>query len=152
MSCAAGLEADARAIIDANRYMTLATADAQGLPWASPVWYAPLDYREFFWVSDPGARHSRNLAVRPELSIVFFDTHAPVGTGQGVYVEAVATQLTGSDLERGIAVFSRRSEAQGASAWTPAEVRPPARLRLYRAAASAWFLNSRDDQRTPVRL
>jgi hypothetical protein len=28
---------DARAIIDANRYMTLATADARGTPWASPV-------------------------------------------------------------------------------------------------------------------
>ena len=27
----------ARGIIDANRYMTLATADAEGEPWASPV-------------------------------------------------------------------------------------------------------------------
>jgi pyridoxine/pyridoxamine 5'-phosphate oxidase len=152
MNGATELETVARAIIDANRYMTLATADAQGVPWASPVWYAPLDYREFFWVSDPEARHSRNLAGRPQLGIVFFDTHAPIGTGQGVYVEAVATQLTGSDAERGINVFSQRSEAQGASAWTPADVRPPARLRLYRATASAWFLNSRDDQRKPVRL
>jgi hypothetical protein len=31
---------DAKEIIDANRYMTLATADAQGTPWASPVWFA----------------------------------------------------------------------------------------------------------------
>ena len=28
--------ANARAIIDANRYMTLSTADASGLPWAPP--------------------------------------------------------------------------------------------------------------------
>ena len=28
-------------IIDAARYMVLATADEDGLPWASPVWFAP---------------------------------------------------------------------------------------------------------------
>ena len=52
----------ARAIIDAGRYMTLATADADGLPWASPVWFAPAGYREFFWVSDPEARHTRTTS------------------------------------------------------------------------------------------
>ena len=31
-----------RSIIDSNRYMTLATADEQGSPWASPVWYSPV--------------------------------------------------------------------------------------------------------------
>ena len=63
-------EAMARAIVDANSYLTLGTADAEGLPWASPVWYAPASYREFFWVSKPGARHSQNIAVRPEVGIV----------------------------------------------------------------------------------
>ena len=45
------LGAMARAIIDSNRYMALGTADASGLPWVSPVWYAPAEYRESFWVS-----------------------------------------------------------------------------------------------------
>ena len=44
----------ARAIIDSSRYLTLGTADESGLPWVSPVWYAPDGYREFFWVSAPG--------------------------------------------------------------------------------------------------
>jgi hypothetical protein len=56
------LAATARAVIDGNRFMALATADGNGVPWASPVWYAPKDYRDFLWVSDPEARHSRNLA------------------------------------------------------------------------------------------
>ena len=30
----------AREIIDANQYLTLATADGDGRPWAAPVWYA----------------------------------------------------------------------------------------------------------------
>jgi nitroimidazol reductase NimA-like FMN-containing flavoprotein (pyridoxamine 5'-phosphate oxidase superfamily) len=61
--------------------MTLATADETGCPWASPVWYAAEGYARFYWVSSPEAKHSRNLAVRPRLSIVIFDSRAPVGTG-----------------------------------------------------------------------
>ena len=34
--------------------MTLATADADGVPWASPVWYAPDGYSELLWVSQAG--------------------------------------------------------------------------------------------------
>jgi hypothetical protein len=32
------LRAIARTIVDVNAFMTLATADADGTPWASPVW------------------------------------------------------------------------------------------------------------------
>jgi len=92
----------AGAIIDANLYMTLGTADAAGRPWVSPVYHAAAEYREFFWVSEPEATHSRNLATRPELSIVIFDSTVPINTGQGVYMAAVAEELTGAELERGI--------------------------------------------------
>lgn len=54
------LETIARRVIDSNQFMTIGTADEEGVPWVSPVWYAPADYREFFWVSDPEARHSRH--------------------------------------------------------------------------------------------
>ena len=64
----------ARRLIDEGWYMTLATADADGLPWASPVWYAHEGYRDFVWVSRPDARHSVNLDQRPELAIVIFDS------------------------------------------------------------------------------
>lgn len=103
----------AREIVDANRYMTLGTADESGRPWVSPVWFATEDYREFFWVSSPEARHSRNLAARPQLGMVIFDSQVPVGGAQAVYMAAVAEELADADLERGIAIFTRRSEAQG---------------------------------------
>jgi predicted pyridoxine 5'-phosphate oxidase superfamily flavin-nucleotide-binding protein len=35
------LEAIARRVIDSNRFMTIGTADEEGVPWVSPVWYAP---------------------------------------------------------------------------------------------------------------
>jgi uncharacterized protein YhbP (UPF0306 family) len=146
------LAAIARAIIDSNRYMTLGTADESGLAWVSPVWYAPADYRHFFWVSSPEARHSRNLAARPQMSIVIFDSQAAIGAGQGVYMSGAGEELTGDELERGIAVFSRRSEAQGARVWTREDVRPHARHRLYRVVASEHFVLTDGDQRTPVNV
>ena len=142
----------AREIIDANRYMTLATADGDGRPWAAPVWYAHQGYTDLFWVSRPGARHSRNLAVRPEVGIVIFDSTVPEGQGQAVYVEALATELGGAEREEGIAVISRRSEAHGAARWEVADVTGPAPLRLYRARASAHFVLDEHDQRLAVRL
>ena len=146
------LEAVARAIIDDNRYMTLGTADMAGRPWASPVWYAPDGYREFFWVSHPDVQHSRNVAARPEIAIVIFDSRAPVGTGQGVYMSAVAVQVADGELERGMGVFSRRSQLQGDRAWTQADVQPPAALRLYCANVSEHFVLGTHDRRIPVSL
>ena len=151
------LGALARDIVDSNIYMTLATADEAGLPWASPVWYAVTDYREFFWVSSPRARHSRNIAVRPQVAIVIFDSRAPEGTAQAVYVSAAAEELAGADLERGIGIFSRASAAAGGelSEWRLEDVRVPAPYRLYRATATAhWVLDpdSSPDGRAPVEL
>jgi nitroimidazol reductase NimA-like FMN-containing flavoprotein (pyridoxamine 5'-phosphate oxidase superfamily) len=145
------LAATARRIIDSNRYMTLATADETGLPWASPVWYAPARYRDFFWVSKPEARHSRNLATRPELAIVIFDSHGP-GDWNAVYMSAVAKEVQGVDIDEGIQIFTRRSEDQGMRAWTREDVSPPARHRLYRATASEHFVLDNHDQRLPVNL
>jgi hypothetical protein len=146
-------ETMARAIVDGNSYMTLGTADADGLPWASPVWYAPASYREFFWVSKPGARHSQNIAVRPEVGIVIFDSTVPIGAGKAVYMAARAEQVTASDqVERGVAVFSARSVAQGGHEWASGDVGPSARLSLYRALASEQFVLSPQDERLPFSL
>jgi nitroimidazol reductase NimA-like FMN-containing flavoprotein (pyridoxamine 5'-phosphate oxidase superfamily) len=140
----------ARAIIDSNLYMTLGTADEAGRPWVSPVYYAHERYAEFYWVSSPEATHSRNIASRPEVSLVIFDSQAPIGTGQGVYVSAIAEELTGADLDKGIAVFSRRSQGHGASEWTRDDVLPPARHRLYRATATEHSVLGEQDRRTLV--
>jgi nitroimidazol reductase NimA-like FMN-containing flavoprotein (pyridoxamine 5'-phosphate oxidase superfamily) len=152
------LEATGRSIIDANLYMVLATADADGRPWASPVYFAVEDYTEFFWVSGPAVTHSRNLAARPDVSIVIFDSQLPISTGQAVYMSAVAEQLAGAEIERGIAIFSRRSLEHGGREWTPADVLDPAPIRLYRATATAHFMLDKSgeapryDHRMPVTL
>jgi hypothetical protein len=141
-----------RRVIDANLYMTLGTADEIGSPWATPVYFAHADYREFVWVSKPGARHSQNIAARPHIGIVVFDSHAPIGTGGGVYMSAIAEELLGDDRERALAVFSARSITHDGEVWGLDRVEPPAQLRIYRATASEhWVLDSRD-RRQPVDL
>jgi Pyridoxamine 5'-phosphate oxidase len=147
MTDAPDLREVARSIVDTNSFMTLATADGAGHPWASPVWYAYRDYREFFWVSSPDATHSRNIAVRPELAIVIFDSHE-AGGWKSLYLSATAEQL--DDVGGGIEIFSGRSVEQGFPTWRPEDVRPPAKHRLYRATATEHFVLDPHDERIPV--
>ncbi len=142
----------ARQIIDSSRYLTLATADGAGRPWACPVWYVHEDYARFLWVSRPGARHSRNIAARATVSAVIFDSTVPEAQAQAVYLEALAEELSGAERDRAIAVFSRRSRALGLSEWRTADVTGPAPHRLYRASASACFVLAPHDQRLPVEI
>ena len=148
------LAATAREIIDESLYMVLGTADEAGRPWVSPVYFAVRGYTEFLWVSLPEARHSRNLVDRPEVSIVIFDSGVPIGTGQGVYMAARAEELSGSELEQGIAVFSQRGQEHGGRAWSAADVRAPAPHRLFRASVTQhWTLEPTakpGDHRTPI--
>jgi predicted pyridoxine 5'-phosphate oxidase superfamily flavin-nucleotide-binding protein len=144
--------AEAREIVDANRYMVLGTVGADGAPWVSPVWFAHAGYREFAWVSDPGARHSRNLGDRPEVSVVIFDSRVPVGGARVVYMEAVAAELRGEDLERGLAVFAAESRAQGLREWTAADVTEGARHRLFHAVASRHFVLGERDERVEAQV
>jgi nitroimidazol reductase NimA-like FMN-containing flavoprotein (pyridoxamine 5'-phosphate oxidase superfamily) len=146
----------AERILASNTYMTLATADGSGVPWASPVYYAPsADRTELYRVSRPVTRHSRNLEARPELAIVIFDSTAAIYMGQAVYNAASGGIVPDEDLERGMNVFAERSREDGEE-WTIADVQEPAELRLYRAVVGErWILDpdpDAGDNRVPVRL
>lgn len=143
-----------RAVVDSNRYMVLATADAEGRPWSSPVYFAHEGYREFFWVSSPEATHSRNIAVRAEVGIVVFDSSVAIGTGQGVYMAGVAEQVAEEKAaEHALEVFSVRSVEHGGRVWTLDDVRGETGIRLYRAVVEGHSVLAKDgspDHRVPV--
>ena len=144
-----------REIIEASRYLVLATADAAGRPWSTPVCCAHISFNEFFWVSSPDVRHSRNIAVRPEVGIAIFDSHAAIGAGQGVYMSAAAALLDGGEAAQGIEASSGRSVAHGAREWTNHDLRPGAGPRLYGATADSYSILAKDgrpDHRVPVPL
>jgi nitroimidazol reductase NimA-like FMN-containing flavoprotein (pyridoxamine 5'-phosphate oxidase superfamily) len=140
----------ARRIIDANNYLTLATADADGTPWATPVWFAYERYTDFLWLSRTSTRHSANIARRPEVGIVVFDSTVPIGAGQAVYVEAAAGPVPADGVAAAVEVYSARSVAAGGRPWQVADVVAPASFRLFRARATAHYVLDEHDSRVPV--
>jgi predicted pyridoxine 5'-phosphate oxidase superfamily flavin-nucleotide-binding protein len=130
---------DPRELLPRVSYMTLGTADAEGRPWASPVWFAAPTPSELLWVSDPNARHSRNIEARPEVAIVVFDSTVPEGDAWALYMEATAAQTEPADIER------------FADDWTIADVTAPAKHRLYLATVERWWILGPHDERIEVR-
>jgi hypothetical protein len=120
----------ARRVIDANHYMTLATLDPDGSPRLSPVYYTPARYSDFYWVSSPQAHHSRNLADRPQVHVIF-DSTAPVGHGEAVYLRGAAKQMDDEELEPVLPEAFRT--AAGARRFDADQLRGCAPLRLYLA-------------------
>lgn len=143
-------EAHARTIVAANRYLVLATAGAGGRPWVSPVWFASEDASTFLWISKPETRHSRNIAARPEIAIVVFDSSADPDDAAALYVSAVAAELDGAERDAAIAVYARASVAQGLRAFSREDVSEGGRWRLYRATATERSVLGPGDERLPV--
>jgi pyridoxine/pyridoxamine 5'-phosphate oxidase len=145
------LVAVGRTLLDQNRYLTLASADANGRPWANPVWYAHRGYRAFLWVSRPHARHSVNLRRRPEVALVIFDSSLPPEQRQAVYIDAVAREVHADEISSALDTFNARSVASGLAAWTSEDVANE--YRLYIAIAQKhWLLREDRDERVPVDL
>ena len=137
-------------VIGANRFMTLATADAHGTPWANPVWFATEDHRRFLWVSSPETRHSRNIDARSEIAIVIYDSRTTPDERQAVYLEAVAHQVSADELADAVEIFSRISVEHGLSAWTSDDVTEPRQFRMYEAVAKQHWILGETDVRIPV--
>jgi nitroimidazol reductase NimA-like FMN-containing flavoprotein (pyridoxamine 5'-phosphate oxidase superfamily) len=138
------LVAMARRIIDSNRYMTIASVDEDGGPWATPVYFNPDGYGRLYWISSPETRHSRNIANTPDVSIVVFDSTVEIGRAQAVYMRARAEQVALPTEEECAIAFHPRFE--GVKYVGPDELRHPATLRLYLAIVDEhWVLIRADD-------
>lgn len=126
----------ARRVIDNNWYLTLGTTGSDHLPRLSPLYFTHVDYRDFYWVSSPTAHHSLNIVDRPKVAMVIFDSTAPVGQAQAVYVSANAAVVADRDLPARCAEAFARTPP-GGKEFRPHELSGDAALRLYRAHATA---------------
>jgi nitroimidazol reductase NimA-like FMN-containing flavoprotein (pyridoxamine 5'-phosphate oxidase superfamily) len=137
----------ARRVIDGNRYLVLGTVEADGRPRLSPVFFTPARYRDFYWVSSPAARHSRNVAERPGVEIVIFDSATEPGGNEAVYLSAVAREVPDDELETRLGeAFD--PETRGARAFTVEELSGDGELRLYVATATAYDVHVRGSHPT----
>lgn len=142
------LTAHARDLVKANRYLTLSTLDGEARPWSSPVYFAAdSDLRTFYWVSGQTCRHSRNLAVRPQVSLVVFDSTVAPYHGRCLYAVGTAAVCSPAELELGLTVYPGAS-ARGGSPVAREDVTGSSPWRLYRALVSdRWVLCPREPGR-----
>lgn len=138
------LAAHARELLDANTYLTLGTTDADGRPWVSPVYMAAEGVRRFYWVSDIDARHSQNLAARPAVSLVVFDSRVRPYHGRAVYAVGEAGVVSGDALDHALTVYPGPA-GRGATPVAREDVTAESPYRLYLATASeVWVLCPRE--------
>ncbi len=95
----------AKKIIAENLYCVIASADLDGRPWVSPVFFNfDKDYN-IYWESFKDSTHSKLIRKNPRVAIVIFDSRVPEGTGDGIYLHGVAKELKGVELKHGIKSF-----------------------------------------------
>jgi hypothetical protein len=119
-------------IVEELRYVVLATADESGRPWSSPVYFAHRGLDEFTWISRPETTHSQNIAARPDVGLVVFDSGQPPGTGLGFYARATAEVVPPDEVDEAIRPFSERSVADDLGLYDAARLEEHG-FRLYRA-------------------
>ena len=118
-----------------HRYVVLGTADEQGHPWVTPVFYAADGEHRIVWVSTPDSRHSRNIGARPEVALTVFDSHAPVGGAEALYLEATAGAVAGAAA---LALLNARlPEHQQLG---PEDLEPAGPLRCYQAVIARHYV------------
>ena len=128
-------------IVRAIVYVTVATASADGEPWNSPVYAAYDENGNFYWGSSPQAQHSRNIDQNGKAFLVIYDSTAPEGTGEGVYVQAMAASLT--DASDVAAARRRLARRAGKSLDAAADRLIASGLqRIYRARPNRVWMNS----------
>jgi uncharacterized protein YhbP (UPF0306 family) len=141
-------------LLQDNHYVVLATADAEGNPWATPVWFASDGIDRLYWVSGPGSRHSMLIEQRPEVALTVFDSTVASNEAAAFYATGTAALVPETDLANALGVFNQRSLAQGLGEFTREHVTGAARLRLYAAELTATWVLDQDadvDQRAVVR-
>ncbi|MGS0683549.1 pyridoxamine 5'-phosphate oxidase family protein [Nakamurella sp. GG22] len=135
MDLPADLDAAAREMIDANAYLALGTTEPDGTPRVSPVYFGHGGYRRFYWISSLATHHSANVAVRPDVAMVIFDSTAAVGEGRAVYLAGTAGVVPADELAAACDEAFAQSKA-GARRFAPAELSgEDEKFRLYRAVA-----------------
>lgn len=94
-------EKRAKEILATVLYATVATASKAGKPWNSPVAGFWDDNYNLYWFSDKDSTHSKNIRENEDVFIVVYDSTMPEGTGEGVYIEATAYEVTDpSEIEQ----------------------------------------------------
>lgn len=130
----------AREILSTVLYATVATATKAGKPWNSPVAGFWDESYNLYWFSDKNSVHSGNIRENEDVFIVVYDSTMAEGTGEGVYIEATAYEVTDpTEIEQVVAL------QKGDMQCTAEEVSGDAVHRFYKAIPKNVWMN--DDEK-----
>lgn len=123
-------------ILKSSLYTSVATITPQGKPWNTPLRFVYDEELTFYWFSDKENEHSKNVRHTADVFLVMFDSHAPEGQGEGVYIEAKAYEVADP------AVISRaRRIKKGVGHDAPDDFMGEAVRRVYAAVPRAIWVN-----------
>jgi nitroimidazol reductase NimA-like FMN-containing flavoprotein (pyridoxamine 5'-phosphate oxidase superfamily) len=139
MSAAAG----AKEIIEKILYVTVATVDENGQPWNSPVYSAYDEDYNFYWASWKDNQRSKNIRANSKVFLVIYDSTVPEGTGEGVYIQALATELADPDeISRASELLAKRKNKDPRPAEQYLSEYP---RRIYKAETVKAWMNGSDE-------
>ena len=120
-------------------YMTLATADASGQPWNSPLFTAHDEHYNFYWTSPARAHHSQNILTNNKIFLVIFSSQAIEGASEGVYIKARGQLVEDSnETQQALKLLAQRA---GKSAEAMNQLFDGDGLRVYKAVPEQFWIN-----------
>ena len=100
------LRENALAYLRNHNVMTLATTGPEGV-WAAAVFYVNDDFNVYF-LSAPTTRHSRNMAVQPEVAATIQEDYKDWPAIKGIQLEGRAFVTEGAEREAAIARYGSK--------------------------------------------
>lgn len=106
---ASRLVALAAELLDASPLCAVATVSASCRAHVNTAYFAWSPDLHLVWLSEPAARHSRNLGARNTVAIAVFDSRQTWGgPDRGIQLFGTAAEVQGRALEHAEALYARR--------------------------------------------
>lgn len=131
----------AKNILETIQYATVATVGEDGKPWNTPVAHEIDERYNIYWFSDKENQHSKNIRANPYAFMVIYDSTAPEGTGEGVYIEADVEELDNADEINQIRNAKKKAVVNDANEFLGEAVR-----RCYKATPKRMWMNDSEEK------
>ena len=145
---AARMAATARRLLDASTLCAIATVTAEGRAHLNTAYFAWSSDFDIVWLSEPRARHSRNLRANDSVAIAVYDSTQTWGKpDRGIQLFGSASEVRGDDANEAETLYTKRFPdfAEAAVSTYRFYAFRPRRLRLFdeRALGSGTFVTAR---------
>ena len=131
--------AKAKEILANIRYVTIASASSEAEPWSTPVLAVFDDQYSCYWTSLNNTQHSKNIQENGRVYLTCFDSTVLPGEGGGVYMQALAEEMTDpTEINRAAELLYTR---KGKPVRKAEEFLGDSLKRMYKATPQKFWIN-----------